>query len=192
MGPESAVVSSVLRLPGSIPSPAVTDSGGEPPSDRLPGIGDIERRCWEQFLESSSLLLEILDRRLRSAHNITLVEFLVLDALARSANGSARMSVLSRAAVLRPSRLTEQIGRLESRGLVRRTPSAKDGRGVVTTITHIGLALVRAAARTYTREIRIHYFDSMTRQQMISLGDSCRWIADALENRVWTSRPKRR
>jgi len=169
----------------------VSETGGEPPKDRLPGFGEIERRCWEQFLESSSLLLEILDRRLRSAHRITLVEFLILDALARSANGSARMSDLSRAAVLRPSRLTEQISRLESRELVRRTPSAQDGRGVVTTITHSGLALVRAAARTYTREIRIHYFDPMTRQQMISLGDSCRWIADALDSRVWIPRPKR-
>lgn len=192
VGRETAAVSSVLPLPGSIPSPAVSETGGEPPEDRLPGFGEIERRCWEEFLESSNLLLAILDRRLKSAHRITLVEFLVLDALARSANGSARMSDLSRAAVLRPSRLTEQIRRLESRGFVRRTPSARDGRGVVTTITRSGLAAVRPAARTYAREIRVHYFDAMTRQQMISLGDSCRWIADALENRVWITRPKRR
>lgn len=102
------------------------------------------------------------------------------------------MRDLSHAAVLRPSRLTEQVSRLESRGLVRRTPSAKDGRGVVTTITRDGLAVVRPAAKTYTREIRTHYFDSMTRQQMISLGDSCRWIGDALAGRAWLTRPKRR
>lgn len=192
VGCETAVVSSVLRSAGSIPSPAVSERRGEPPKGRLPGLSEVELRCWEEFLESSTRLLEILDRRLRSAHRITLVEFLVLDALARSANGSARMSELSRAAVLRPSRLTQQIGRLESRGLVRRSPSAGDGRGVVTTITNGGLALVRLAARTYTRGIRVHYFDPMNRQQMISLGDSCRWIVDALDNRVWIPRPKRR
>jgi DNA-binding MarR family transcriptional regulator len=113
-----------------------------------------------------------------------------LDALARSANGSARMKDLSQAAVLRPSRVTEQISRLESQGLVRRTPSADDGRGVITTITREGLALVKPAARTYIREIRTHYFDPMTRQQMISLGDACRWIGDALTDRVWPTRPK--
>jgi DNA-binding MarR family transcriptional regulator len=170
----------------------VSDTDADPPAQHLPGFGDLERRCWEQFLESSTLLLERLDRSLRDAHGIFLVDFLVLDTLARSANGSARMRDLSHAAVLRPSRLTEQISRLESRGLVRRTPSARDGRGVVTTITREGLAVVRPAARMYIREIRRHYFDPMTRQQMISLGDSCRWIGDALGNRAWLTRPKRR
>lgn len=187
-----AAVSSVLRLPGSIPSPAVAEKDAEPPAHHLPGFGDLERRCWEQFLESSTLLLEMLDRRLKEAHDITLVDFLVLEALARSPRGSARMRDLSHVAVLRPSRLTEQISRLESRGLVNRTASARDGRGVVTTITRDGLAVVRPAVRTYAREIRIHYFDPMTRQQMISLGDSCRWIGDALGTRAWLPRPKRR
>jgi DNA-binding MarR family transcriptional regulator len=188
--PETLAVSSVLRQPGSIPSPAVTETGDEPPTHHLPGLTDAERQCWEQFLESSTLLLERLDRTLRDVHNVALADFLVLDALARSANGSARMKDLSQAAVLRPSRVTEQISRLESQGLVRRTPSADDGRGVITTITREGLALVKPAARTYIREIRTHYFDPMTRQQMISLGDACRWIGDALTDRVWPTRPK--
>jgi DNA-binding MarR family transcriptional regulator len=169
----------------------VTEKGAEPPEHHLPGFSELERRCWQQFLESSTLLLDMLDRRLKDAHDITLVDFLVLDALAKSPQGSARMRDLVHAAVLRPSRLTEQINRLELRRLVYRTPSARDGRGVVTTITRDGLAVIRPAARTYTREIRIRYFDPMTRQQMISLGDSCRWIGDALSNRAWLMRPKR-
>jgi DNA-binding MarR family transcriptional regulator len=170
----------------------VTETGDEPPTHHLPGIADAERRCWEQFLESSTLLLDRLDRSLRDVHNVALVDFLVLDALARSANGSARMKDLSQAAVLRPSRVTEQISRLETQGFVRRTPSTDDGRSVITTITSDGLALVKPAARTYTHEIRKHYFDPMTRQQMISLGDACRWIGDALTHRVWPTRSKPR
>lgn len=170
----------------------MNETGDGQPTHHLPGLADGHRRCWEEFLESSTLLLERLDRTLREAHNVALADFLVLDALARSANGSARMKDLARVAVLRPSRVTEQISRLESQGLVRRTPSVDDGRSVITTLTREGLATVRPVARTYIREIRKFYFDPMTRQQMISLGDACRWIGEGLSDRVWPTRPKPR
>jgi len=170
----------------------VDETGAEPPTDHLPGFDDIERRCWQQFLESSTLLVEMLDRSLRDAHDLSLFDFLVLDMLAKSPQASARMSDLAQALVLRPSRVTEQIRRLESRGFVRRTPSTNDGRGVITSITREGRGRVKPAARTYTREIRKHYFGQMTRQQMIALGESCRRIGDGLNDSEWPPRRKRR
>lgn len=170
----------------------MNETGDRRPTHHLPGLADAHLRCWERFLESSTLLLERLDRTLREAHNVALADFLVLDALARSANGSARMKDLARVAVLRPSRVTEQIGRLESQGLVRRIPSVDDGRSVITTLTRDGLATVRPVARTYTREIRKFYFDPLTRQQMISLGDACRRIGESLPDQMWSARPKSR
>jgi len=170
----------------------VTETGSEPPTQHLPGLDDMERKCWQQFLESSTILLETLDRSLRDTHDLTMFEFLVLDMLAKSPQGSARMGDLSQALVLRPSRLTEQIRRMELQGLVRRTPSTNDGRGVITSITREGRARVKPAARTYTQEIRKHYFDQMSRQQMISFGESCRRIGDALKDSEWPPKPKRR
>jgi DNA-binding MarR family transcriptional regulator len=169
----------------------VTETGSEPPTHHLPGLDDVERSCWEQFLGSSTLLLELLDRTLRDTHDLTMFDFLVLDLLARSPGGSARMGDLAQALVVRPSRVTEQIRRLESQGLVRRMPSNDDGRGVTTGITREGRARVRPAARTYTQEIRKHYFDSMSRQQMISFGESCRRIGDALKDSERPRKPKR-
>jgi len=170
----------------------VTESGGESPTHHLPGLDDMERRSWQQFLESSTLLLEMLDRTLRETHDLTMFDFLVLDILAKSPEGSARMGDLSQALVLRPSRVTEQIRRMESQGLVRRTPSTTDGRGVITSITREGRARVKPAVRTYTSEIRKHYFDQMSRQQMISFGDSCRRIGDALKHSEWPRNSKPR
>ncbi|BBZ52929.1 MarR family winged helix-turn-helix transcriptional regulator [Mycobacterium heidelbergense] len=155
----------------------------EPPKSYLPGLGDTEQRCWQAFLESSALLLETLDRQLVKEHKLTLFDFLVLSMLARSnGGGSARMGDLAQALAVGPSRMTQQIRRLESEGLVCRSRSTKDKRGVIATITREGRTRLQPATKTYAGHIREHYLDQMTRQQMIAMGDSCRRINHPLHN----------
>lgn len=136
----------------------------------------MEQRCWHAFLESSTLLLGALNRRLMNAHQLTLFDFLVLDLLAKSKSGSVRMGDLAQALVLAPSRVTQQIGRMEAARLVQRSRSTQDRRGVIASITGEGRARVKPAAKTYAQEIRQHYLDQMSRPQMIAMGDSCRRI----------------
>lgn len=178
---DTAAVSLAQRRSSWIPSRAVEDTGPEPPAGQLPGLDDTEQSCWQSFLEASSLLLEALNRRLMETHKLSLFDFLVLDMLATSPNGSARMGDLAQALVLGPSRVTQQIRRLESEGLVRRARSTSDRRGVVASVTREGVARLRPAARTYADAIRTYYLDQMSRQQMIALGDSCRRINHPLE-----------
>lgn len=148
--------------------------------DDLPGFDDIEQGCWQTFLESSTRLLERLNQRLMIAHQLTMIDFLVLSLLARSRGGSARMGDLAQALVLGPSRVTQQVARLEADGLVRRSRCVDDGRVVIATITRGGLMRVKPAAVTYGREIRRHYLNQMSRNQMIAMGDSCRRISTPL------------
>lgn len=173
---ESLDVSSAVRRSCWIPSPGVDETGPEPPTDYLPGVDDTEQRCWQAFLESSALLLETLDRRLVDAHQLRLFDFLALDLLAKARGGSARMGDLAQALVLAPSRVTQQIHRLELEGLVRRSRSTKDRRGVIASITAEGRARVKPAARTYAQVVRENYLDQMSRRQMVAMGDSCRRI----------------
>lgn len=173
---EFAEVSSQIRRFRWIPSPAVDDDGAETPAHGLPGLDEIEQRCWQDFLESSTLLLGLINRRLLARHELTLFDFLVLDGLLRSAEGSARMGDLAHTMVLAPSRLTELMRRMESKGLVRRSRSRTDGRGVVASITREGRARMRPAARTYAQSVRALYLTQLSRPQMIALGDSCRRI----------------
>jgi DNA-binding MarR family transcriptional regulator len=162
-------------------SPAVAAETETVPSpDQLPGLDDIERSCWQIFLESSTRLLETLNRRLMTAHRLTMFDFLVLDVLAKSRGGSARMGDLAQTLVVGPSRVTQQVQRLEAEGLVRRSRSADDGRVVIASITRNGLMRVKPAAHTYGRQIRKHYLDQMSRNQMIAMGDSCRRISTPL------------
>jgi len=141
----------------------------------------MEQRCWQVFLESSTRLLETLNRRLINTHQLTMFDFLVLDALAKSRHGSARMGDLAQALVVGPSRVTQQIQRLEAEGLVRRSRSTHDGRGVIASITRAGRVRVKPAANTYGRDIRKHYLDQMSRNQMIAIGDSCRRVSAPLK-----------
>ncbi|MCV7090573.1 MarR family transcriptional regulator [Mycobacterium interjectum] len=179
---EAYVVSSPTRRFCWIPSPAVEETGPEPPINRLPGFDDTEQRCWQAFLESSALLLETLDRQLMKVHRLGLFDFLVLDMLARSNGGSARMGDLAEALAVGPSRMTQQIRRMESEGLVRRSRSTRDKRGVIATVTREGRLRLQPATKTYAGHIREHYLNQMTRQQMIAMGDSCRRISQPLNN----------
>lgn len=180
---EAEVVSSTARLSCWIPSPAGEETGSGPPSICLPGLDDTEQRCWQAFLESSALLLETLDRVLVKLHKLRLFDFLVLSMLARAnGSGSARMGDLAEALAVGPSRMTQQVRRLESEGLVHRSRSTKDKRGVIATITREGRARLQPATRTYARHIRAHYLDQMSRQKMIAMGDSCRRINHPLND----------
>lgn len=192
---EFAEVSPQIRQCRWIPSPAVEDDGAETPAHHLPGLDEIEQRCWQGFLESSTLLLSTVNRQLLARHSLSLFDFLVLQSLACSADGSARMGDLAHALVLAPSRLTELMRRLESQGLVRRSRSRADGRGVLASITREGRAVVRPVARTYIQSVRAFYLAPISRPQMIALGDSCRRISVPLKasakskrRRGWQSR----
>lgn len=146
----------------------------EQPVWELPVLDADECTCVHQFVDSSSRLLAALNDSLVHAHGLTLFEVLVLDRLARSETGSARMRDLAEAFALAPSRVTSLIGRLEAQALVVRRPHPTDRRAVLGHITAAGRQRYAPAAVTYARGIRAYYLDQLSRQQVIALGDVCR------------------
>lgn len=184
-GPVSVVGSRLISTAASrscwLPCPAAEEAGPEPPADQLPGLDETEQRCWQAFLESSTRLLETLNRQLVDLHHLTMFEFLVLSLLAGSKGGSARMGDLAQELAVGPSRVTQQIRRLEEEGLVQRSRSTNDGRGVIAGITREGRARLKPAARTYALGVRRLYLGQMSRRQMIAIGDSCRRISHPLK-----------
>ncbi|BBY33454.1 hypothetical protein BST33_09555 [Mycolicibacter minnesotensis] len=140
----------------------------------LPELDAAEGACVRQFTDSSSRLLATLNDRLIGAHGLSLFAVLVLDLLARSVAGSARMRDLADAFELAPSRVTQLIARLEEQGLVCRRKHPGDRRAVLATITRAGRTKLQPAVSTYARGIRAHYLERLSRQQAIALGDVCR------------------
>lgn len=153
----------------------------EAPACSLPGIDDAGKRCWHQFLESSEALFPAMSDRLMDAQQLTLICVLLLDQIAKSPGGSGSMSMLGELFALMPSRVTQEISRLEYLGLVNRVAGQGDRRTVFATITALGRARVGQARVAYAGEIRRKYLDSMSHRQAIALGDACRRISIALK-----------
>jgi DNA-binding MarR family transcriptional regulator len=156
------------------------DARPEFPPSHPPALDDTEQRSWQHFLDAATRLYVLLNRKLMAAHKLTLFDVLLLEMLTASKSGSARMGDLAHALMLKPSRVSQQIRRLESQGLVQRSASNEDRRGVVASITHDGLARIKPALATYAQVVRTHYLDHLSRPQMAALGDGSRRISTAL------------
>ncbi|ABK75923.1 MarR family winged helix-turn-helix transcriptional regulator [Mycolicibacterium smegmatis] len=149
-------------------------------TDSLPGLDKDENRTWAHFLESTTLILDELNRQLMSCHDMTLPDVQLLDLLAKSGNGSARVGDIADELTAPPSTATGQIARLEEAGLVRRGVSSKDRRGVTVTLTPAGCRRLKPALATYARFVRLNYLNPLTRRQMLAVGDNGRRISEGL------------
>jgi DNA-binding MarR family transcriptional regulator len=147
----------------------------------MPGLDIAEQRSWQNYLDSALRLYAMLNRGLTDTHDLTLVDVRLLDLLDKSPSGSARMGDLAEALMSLPSRVTRQIRRLESQGLVKRTASPDDGRGVLATITKDGREVIQKAMVTYSQGVRTHFLGQLSRPQIAAMGENCRRISSALK-----------
>jgi DNA-binding MarR family transcriptional regulator len=147
----------------------------------MPGFDIAELKSWQHFLDCGLRLYAILNRCLADEHNLSLFDVRVLDMLGNAAEGSARMGDLAEALPALPSRLTRQIGRLESQGLVLRRTSPDDRRGVVAVITDSGRLVSRRAMITYAQSVRSYYLAQLSRKQIAAMGENCRRISVGLK-----------
>lgn len=146
----------------------------------MPGLDIAEQRAWENYLDSALRMYATLNRSLTDSHKLTLGDVRLLEVLDRSATGSVRMGDLAESLLALPSRVTRQIRRLEGLGLVERTSSPDDGRGVLASITDLGRETVGKAMVTYSQAVRVHFLNQLSRPQMAAMGESCRRIGTAL------------
>ncbi len=150
-------------------------------ASEMPGLDIAEQKSWQNFLDSTLRLYATLNRRLAEVHQLSMFDVRVLDMLDHSPTGCARMGDLAEALAALPSRLTRQVRRLETQGLVRREASPDDRRGVVAAITDDGRTVAREAMTTYAESIRVHFLDPLSRSQVVAVGENCRRISAALK-----------
>lgn len=77
------------------------------------------------------------------------------------------------------SRLSRHASRMESRGLLRRSPDPEDGRGCVLTLTDGGLAALEDAAPAHLESVRHHFIDHLTPGDLTVLEDIARRLGEA-------------
>src|SRR3989440_12571897 len=103
-------------------------------------LDPVQLGAYFDLIEVTSLLRHAVEQQLRDAGDLSYVQFQLLARLGDSPTGSHRMTDLADGVVYSRSGLTYQAGLLEKAGLVVRTPSADDERGITVTITEAGPA----------------------------------------------------
>ncbi|MEU1721794.1 MarR family transcriptional regulator [Nonomuraea sp. NPDC005692] len=104
---------------------------------------------WRTLAALHAKIEDRLEKALQKAHDLSVSEYTVLDALARQDGWHMRMQQLARAVVLSQSATTRLVTRLEKRGLLKRYLCEDDRRGIYSEVTPDGRDLLTAAGPTH-------------------------------------------
>jgi DNA-binding MarR family transcriptional regulator len=144
-----------------------------------------QQRSWRALVMGTTLLFDRLDDDLRSEHDISLVEYEILVRLSER-DGRMRMAALADALAHSRSRVTHTVTRMENAGLVRRSSSPEDGRGILCTLSDKGHDLLVRAAPTHVAGVRAHLVDLASESDFAALGR----IFDAVSDHLVEAHPE--
>ena len=111
----------------------------------------IRAQGWRTLAALHGLIESRLEHALQAEHELSVVEYTVLDALSRQDGWHMRMHQLARAAALSGSATTRLVNRLQDRGLLTRILCDDDRRGIYTELTRRGSECLERARPTHDR-----------------------------------------
>jgi DNA-binding MarR family transcriptional regulator len=128
-----------------------------------------EQRAWRAFLDMQAQLNARLSRELQDGAGLSSADFAVLVSLTEHADGRVRVLELARGLQWEKSRLSHQLTRMSTRGLIERSNCSEDRRGAFIVLTAAGRAAVEAAAPIHVAGVRRYLFDALDEQQVETL-----------------------
>jgi DNA-binding MarR family transcriptional regulator len=137
-----------------------------------PWLDDVEMRAWRSLLRAHARLLARLDADLQASQGISVTDYGVLVQLSEGEDGRMRMSELADRLLLSPSGLTRRLDGLVAAGMVERHRCPTDRRGAFAVLTPAGQARLQTAAPDHVEQVRRHFVDRLSREQLEALGDA--------------------
>jgi len=144
-----------------------TRTTGDGDGDVTAWLSDEEQRAWRTHLEVSRLLMYQLERDLQP-FGLTNNDYEILVNLSEAADRRMRMSDLARSTLQSKSRLSHQITRMESAGLVRREDCDTDRRGLYAVLTDQGWDTMTKVAPHHVASVRAHFIDLVSAAELVS------------------------
>ncbi|MCW2843245.1 MAG: transcriptional regulator, MarR family [Nocardioides sp.] len=139
-----------------------------------------QQQAWRAYLMGTTLLLDRLDDDLRRTFDISLTEYEILVRLSEREGRQLRMAQLADALAHSRSRVTHTVARMEHAGLIERSTSPEDGRGILATMTDKGYALIKRVAPVHVNGVRDHLVDLVSPEDFEALGRVMNAVADNL------------
>lgn len=140
-----------------------------PDPDDVRWLSTRQQRAWRAYLDGVAVIDRYLDDALRP-FGLDLGEYEILVVLSETPTSSMRMSDLAQAVRQSRSRLTHTVTRMEAKGLLSRSPSPDDRRGVMATLTPEGMDLLVRAAPTHVRSVRDCFVDVVEPDDFEAIG----------------------
>jgi DNA-binding MarR family transcriptional regulator len=139
-----------------------------------------QQHSWRGLLMGVTLLMDRLDDDLRRGFGVSLTEYEILVRLSEREDHQLRMAQLADALAHSRSRVTHTVKRLEKAGLVERTQSPDDGRGIVCALTEAGYELLVRMAPLHVKGVRAHLVDLADPEDFAAMGRVMNTVADHL------------
>lgn len=139
---------------------------------------------WKALMALTLALPAALDRQLKADSCLTGFEYHVLAALSEAPGRSLAMSALATLANGSMSRLSHAVARLEKDGWVERRSSQLTGCRTEAHLTDSGWTKIRQTAPGHVREARRLVIDTLSPEELCSLGAAARKIVHAADPRL--------
>ncbi len=144
-------------------------------------LTDGEQRTWRAFLALYREVMVRSGREMQAASQLSGADYEVLVTLSESEQGRLRPYELVEQLQWEQSRLSHQVRRMESRGLVAREDCPSDARGSVIALTPHGRETIEEAAPLHVASVRRLVFDHLSAEQVAALEDVATTVLDGLE-----------
>lgn len=139
-------------------------------------LDDVEMRAWRSLLGAHRRVLQRLDAELQASQDLSVSDYGVLVELSE-VGGQMRMSELADRMLLSPSGLTRRLDTMVAAGLVERHRCATDRRGAFAVLTPAGRARLEQSAPDHVDQVRRHFVDRLSRQQLVTLTEALEAVA---------------
>jgi len=139
-------------------------------------LSEDEQRVWHNYVVLTGRLQAVMNRQLQQDHELSLADYTVLVALEE--RPGCRISELGDRLGWEQSRLSHQLTRMRTRGLVERVGADDDRRAATVELTKQGAAALRVAAPQHAELVRAVVFDGMSAADLRALE---RWTSRVLD-----------
>jgi DNA-binding MarR family transcriptional regulator len=157
----------------------------EPPADGVPRtsaprwLTEDEQRAWRAYIQLAQLLIRQLDRDLHP-FGLSMHDYEIIVLLSEAPRQRLRMTELADRTAQSRSRLSHQINRMESKGLVVREDCEGDKRGTFAVLTELGAETIGSVAPHHVDSVRLHFIDQLAPESLATLTDACEPALDRL------------
>jgi DNA-binding MarR family transcriptional regulator len=134
-------------------------------------LNDRESQAWRGLVMATQALNAQVERDLIADAGLSMADYAVLANLSEIDGRRLRATDLAERLSWSRSRLSHQVGRMETRGLVKRESCGEDARGSFVALTDEGYETIANAAPNHVASVRRHLFAALSPAEVDSLAN---------------------